>query len=381
MRIIEEEQLDFDDVLIMPRRSSLNSRNEVNIFREFKYNKKSDEDYRNIIGIPVMCSAMGTIGTPKMAKILAKEGCFCALEKHTPVEELIKMYLELEALAEGDGYNSGDQIYCCRAFPCIGVKESLDGLTSLKNAVGDRVHGIMIDVPNGYCPALIKRIGEVRNLFPDAFIIAGNVVTPDMCQDIINAGATAVKVGIGNGSCCRTRVKTGVGRPQLSTLVECGDACHQMNAFCVCDGGCNNPGAVCKALGAGADIVMSGSMFAGTDEAEGETVEINGKLYKQYYGMSSHYAQQKHFGGIRAYSASEGMEKMIPCTGPVQGVLGDILGGIRSAMTYIGCREIKSFSKHTAFYKVRHQFNDVFERNTDMSSVNTCKDPPRVSPC
>lgn len=374
MRIIEEEQLDFDDVLIMPRRSSLNSRNEVNIFREYKFAKKTPEQgggYRVITGIPVIGSNMYPIAVPRVAKIFAKAGFFSALEKHISLGDLRHLYYDLLNMEKDDGLGAGT--YCQHVFPCIGIREPMDTLRDLVQTQFDPeglmvtpVHGVNIDVPNGYCPKLIDRVKEVRELLPDGFIIAGVVVTPDMCQDILNAGADAVRVGIGSGQQCLTRLKTGVGRPQFSTIVECADACHQMNCYCVCDGGCSTPGDICKALCAGADMVMCGSMFGGADEAESEEKIVNGKKYKQFYGMSSHLAQDKLFGGMAAYRTSEGREKWIPGTGPLENTLHDITGGLRSCGTYIGAREIRNFSRQAAFYKVRRLVNATFANCADI---------------
>ena len=361
MRLIEEEQLDFDDVLIMPRRSSLDSRSEVNIYREYRDAKTSKQ---LTTGIPVIASNMGPISTPAIAKIFAINGFFCALEKHVPVSEIQALYDELSDKGCKDGM-FGDT-YAQRVFPTIGIKEDLLGLQELASTHAKFVKGVNIDVPNGYCPKLIDRVKAVRDLFPSAFVIAGTVVTPDMCQDLINAGASAVRTGIGSGQFCLTRLKTGVGRPQFSTVVECADACHQMNAYCVSDGGCTTPGDICKALCAGADMVMCGSIFGGCDEAESEEKIINGKKCKQFYGMSSRLAQEKFFGGMANYRTSEGREKWIPCTGPLKNTLDDICGGIRSCGTYIGARKVKNFSRQAAFYKVRRQVNEAFASYTDI---------------
>lgn len=344
MRIIDEIQLDFDDVLIAPQRSTLNSRSEVEPWREFK----------NLIGthsfncIPITAANMGTVGTIRMAKILSANGYMCCLEKHIPVEDIIDMYRSISP----DRQN--------RIFVSIGVKEPMERFLSLKRAGYDKI-GINIDVPNGYIPNLKDRVIEARKMFPDSFIVAGTVVSGDIAQDLILAGADCIRCGIGCGSVCTTRIKSGVGRPQLSTIMECANACHQMNAYCMCDGGLKTPGDICKAFCAGADFIMTGSMFAGCDEAEGDVVERNGKKYKQYYGMSSKLAQEKHFGGFQAnVRASEGREKLIPCTGPLEDIIKDINGGIRSMMTYIGARKLKNVSRQATFYRVNRQVNDKF---------------------
>lgn len=344
MRIIDEIQLDFDDVLIAPQRSTLNSRSEVNPWRDFSTEGKGAKFYC----VPIVSANMGTVGTVEMAKHLSSNGYMCALEKHIPVDEIIDLYKHLDTA----------QYY--RVFVSIGVKESLDSINALRE-FGFLDININIDVPNGYIPKLKTRVEEIRALMPNSFIVAGTVVTADAAQDLILAGANCVRCGIGCGSVCATRVKSGVGRPQLSTIIEVANACHQMNAYCMCDGGVKTPGDICKAFCAGVDFVMTGSLFAGCDEAGGETKEIDGKKYKSYYGMSSRLAQEKHFGGFQSnVRASEGREKWIPCTGPLKGTIEDINGGIRSMMTYIGARKLKHVSRQATFYKVNRQVNDKF---------------------
>ena len=343
MRIIDEIQLDFDDVLIAPQRSTLNSRADVNPWRDF-----SEEGHgARMFCIPIVAANMGTVGTVNMARKLSIEGYMCALEKHIPAEDIVALF---------HGLDEGQRK---RVLVSIGVKESLDGIEFLiRNGLTD--FAVNIDVPNGYIPKLKERVREIRELLPKSFIVAGTVVTADAAQDLILAGANCVRCGIGCGSVCATRVKSGVGRPQLSTIIEVANACHQMNAYCMCDGGVKTPGDVCKAFCAGADFVMTGSLLAGCDEAEGDTKEINGKKFKSYYGMSSRLAQEKHFNGMAHYRASEGREKWIPCTGPLKNVIEDINGGIRSMMTYIGARKLKHVSRQATFYKVNRQVNDKF---------------------
>ena len=343
MRILDEIQLDFDDVLIAPQRSTLNSRADVNPWRDFL----SEGRGGRMFCVPIVAANMGTVGTVNMARRLSIEGYMCALEKHIPEADILELFRMLD-----EGQRN-------RVLVSIGVKESLDGIQFL---IGNGFYqlNVNIDVPNGYIPKLKTRVEEIRALAPKAFIVAGTVVTADAAQDLILAGANCVRCGIGCGSVCATRVKSGVGRPQLSTIIEVANACHQMNAYCMCDGGVKTPGDVCKAFCAGADFVMTGSLLAGCDEAEGETKYINDKRYKSYYGMSSRLAQEKHFNGMAHYRASEGREKWIPCTGPLKDTIEDINGGIRSMMTYIGARKLKHVSRQATFYRVNHQVNDKF---------------------
>ena len=343
MRIIEEEQLDFSDVLIRPARSDFKSRSEVNIFRQFK---KEGRD--SFSCIPICCANMWSIASPKMASIFVKKGLMCAMEKHVPYEDLHQMMADF-SLADAQ-----------RIAISIGAKDSLDILKKLRDD-GFGPYMINIDVANGYLTILQDKVREVRQEFPDAWIIAGTVVTGDIVTDLLNCGADIIRCGIGSGAQCRTRLQTGVGRPMVSMLQDCSDAAHQIHGFVMSDGGCTCPGDICKALGC-ADFVMVGSMFAGAEEAEGDTVEVNGKKYKKFAGMSSAFIQDKLFGGFKPqYRSSEGRQVLVDVKGPLNDIIDDILGGIRSCFTYVGCHQMKHFQKHCVFYKVRHQITSTYE--------------------
>lgn len=357
MRIIEEEQLDFDDLLICPQNSTILSRSDVNIEREIKWYNKDDTKKFSLSFIPVGTSNMGTVGTCNFAKKMVLSNHIACLEKHVDKNEIENLLNELTKIAESEGKDGN--YYKDKVILSIGIREELDNIKYFYDKFNIKM--IMIDSPNGYIPSLIKRIEDIHNYCVNSFIIAGNVVDSSGAVEILRAGAKCVKVGIGNGSCCRTRTKTGVGRPQASALIDVANYAHQQGMYVLCDGGVTNSGDVCKSFGCGADMIISGSLFAGCDEADGNVIEVNGKKYKQYYGMSSHLAQAKHFGGVRKYSASEGIEKLIPYTGTLEDVLQDIDGGIRSCCTYIGCSKMKNFSRHTTFFKVHKQFNAIFE--------------------
>lgn len=361
MRIIEETQLDFDDVLIQPKRSSINSRSEVDIYREFTWTTLHGEN-KSFNCIPISAANMGTVGTIKMAENLAKAGFMSCLEKHISAEEIIALYSNLTELAIKE--QKSKDFYRSRVFISIGTRESFNILDKVNDLFP--LIGINIDVPNGYFPKLIERVKDCRKRYFDSFIVAGTVVTGDIVQDLLRAGANCVRVGIGAGSVCTTRLKTGVGRPAISMLLDCADAAHQIEGYVMLDGGVKNPGDICKAFCAGADFVMTGSLFAGCNEATGEIVERGGKQYKMYYGMSSKLAQDTHFGGMSEYRTSEGREKLIPYVGPLIDVINDINGGIRSCCTYIGSKKIKHMSRQASFYKVNHQVNTLFANNLDI---------------
>ena len=219
-----------------------------------------------------------------------------------------------------------------------------------------QIHFICIDVANGYSDRFGEYVSKIRSTFPDHTIIAGNVVTADMTQELVLRGADIVKVGIGPGSVCTTRVQTGVGYPQLSAIIECADAAHGLGAHIIADGGCTCPGDVAKAFGAGADFVMLGGMLAGHDEGGGE---VNNGLVT-FYGMSSDTAMNKHHGGVAEYRSSEGRTVQIKYKGAVKNTVLDLLGGLRSACTYVGAPTLKQLSKCTTFIRVNRQINDVF---------------------
>tara|TARA_R110002110_G_scaffold143724_4_gene332614 strand:- start:389 stop:1069 length:681 start_codon:yes stop_codon:yes gene_type:complete len=216
---------------------------------------------------------------------------------------------------------------------------------------------LCIDVANGYSQRFATTVEQIREKYPELIIIAGNVVTGEMTEELILSGADIVKVGIGPGSVCTTRIKTGVGYPQLSAIIECADAAHGLGGHIIADGGCSSSGDVAKAFGAGADFVMLGGMLAGHDEGGGEVVDGN----VQFYGMSSDTANIKHFGGLKDYRSSEGRTVRLPYKGAIKDTVQDILGGIRSACTYAGARKLKDLSKCTTFIRVNNQYNRIFE--------------------
>ncbi len=343
MRIENDEKLDFKDVLIRPKRSTLRSRSDVDIQREFTF-KWSKKSFR---GVPIIAANMDGVGTFSMAKTFIENdhGLTVALHKHYPLKSLQDFYRE-------NGHQS--------VWYSIGMvrddEEKLDQFIK----EGGQPDKICVDVANGYSEHFVDFVKRVRDKLPDTTIMAGNVVTGEMVEELILGGVDIVKVGIGPGSVCTTRKMTGVGYPQLSATIECADAAHGLGGLICADGGCTVPGDIAKAFGAGADFVMLGGMFAGHDEAEQEIVEENGQKFVQFYGMSSDTAMEKHKGGVAEYRASEGKTVKIPYRGSVNGALQDILGGIRSTCTYVGARRLKSLPKCTTFIRVSQQINNVF---------------------
>ena len=341
MRIEDDVKLDFKDVLIRPKRSTLSSRKEVDLSRTYKF-KHSQWEWT---GVPIMAANMDGVGTPSMAETLYEHKLFTCLVKNYDESDLYDTIQKIGGnhLAVSTGTSDSDFLK----------------LRQIINAYPE-IHFICIDVANGYQERFGDYVQKVRETFPHCTIIAGNVVTADMTQELILRGADIVKVGIGPGSVCTTRLQTGVGYPQLSAIIECADAAHGLGAHIIADGGCTCPGDVAKAFGAGADFVMLGGMFAGHDEGGGEVVEDNYKKVVQFYGMSSDTAMEKHSGGVAEYRSSEGRTVTIPYRGAVKHTVLDLLGGLRSTCTYVGASELKQLAKCTTFIRVSRQINDVF---------------------
>jgi len=336
MRIENEILLDFSDVLIRPKRSTLSSRKEVSLTRTYKF-KHSQQEYT---GVPIMAANMDGVGTLQMAQSLSKHGLFTCLGKN----------YDSGGLEWFDGTINWDNV----AISTGTGEKDYNHLTNMLEHYPFKY--ICIDVANGYSEHFGDFVAKIRDEWPNHTIIAGNVVTADMTQELILRGADIVKVGIGPGSVCTTRIKTGVGYPQLSAVIECADAAHGLGAHIIADGGCTCPGDVSKAFGAGADFVMLGGMLAGHDEGGGE---VNDGTVT-FYGMSSDTAMNKHHGGVAEYRSSEGRTVKVPYRGPVENTVRDILGGIRSTCTYVGASELKHLSKCTTFVRVNNQFNNVF---------------------
>ena len=346
MHIDNEVKLDFKDVLIRPKRSTLSSRSKVDLYRPFTL-KNSSLEYR---GIPIIATNMDTTGTFEMADALAKHGLSTALHKHYEIDQYIDYFSKLENKSS--------------AFYSMGIgKADLEKFTTVMQKAPNAVQYLCIDVANGYTETFVDFVQSMRKRYPHIGIMAGNVVTGDMTEELILAGADIVKVGIGPGSVCTTRKMTGVGYPQLSAIIECADAAHGLGGLICADGGCTRPGDIAKAFGAGADFVMLGGMFAGHTESGGEYVKKDGKTYRAFYGMSSKSAMDKYSGGVAKYRAAEGKTVYIEDRGPVENTVQDILGGVRSACTYVGATRLKELTKRTTFVRVTQQLNEVFGKS------------------
>ena len=328
MLINEEIKLDYSDVLIRPKRSTMSSRGEVNLERthKFLWSKKEWS------GIPIMSANMDTVGTPSMHTVLSKHNMVTCPARH---------YLK----------NSTKEFKGKEDNICwFGGIDEIDNLKEVQSGF------IGLDVANGYTIRFVDAVKKLREKCPEATIAAGNVVTADMTQELVLAGADIVKVGIGPGSVCTTRIKTGIGYPQLSAVIECADAAHGLNAHIIADGGCVSSGDIVKAFAGGADFVMIGGMLAGHDECEGK-VE-NG--FMEFYGMASESAMDKH-DNHNSYRGAEGKTVKIPHRGRVDDTIKDILSGIRSACTYVGANSLRTLSKCTTFVRVNNTHNTIYE--------------------
>ena len=388
MRIENEVLLDYSDVLIRPKRSTLGSRSEVDLKRKFKFRNyepcfehESWEDV-HYEGIPVIAANMDGVGIFEQADALAKLGIFTCLVKTYSETELVNffdpevpdnMFIRSDNIAMSIGITAKDEMKFRNVY----------------EQVGYNLKYVCIDVANGYSERFVDYVKHFRQNYPHIVIIAGNVVTADQTQELILNGADIVKVGIGPGSVCTTRIQTGVGYPQLSAVIECADAAHGLGGHIIADGGCTCPGDVAKAFAAGADFVMLGGMLAGHDEGGGEEITkqyvtnelkpipklsgtawdedervVEEKQFVQFYGMSSDAANTKHFGGLKEYRSSEGREVLVPYRGAVATTIQNILGGIRSTCTYVGAINLKQLTKCTTFVRVNNQFNRTYESTT-----------------
>jgi GMP reductase len=335
-KIEEGLKLDFNNVLIRPKRSTLNTRSAVVLTRTIKF--KNRISLKTWDGIPIIASNMDTVGTFGVYNILSKFKIITTFHKFYNVTDFIDYQEKNNIIFNPDYF-----------MVSTGIQENdFTRLTSILASVEG--NWICIDIANGYIEALVHFCKRVRDAYPDKIIVAGNVVTREIVEELIlNGGVDIVKVGIGSGSACLTRMKTGVGMPQLSAIMECADAAHGVGGHIIGDGGITCPGDMAKAFGGGADFVMAGGIFSGHNESPGEIVEIKGVKYKEFYGMSSQEANDLYNGGMKDYRTSEGKKITIPLKGPLENTIMDINGGLRSACTYTDASNLNDFSSNAEF--------------------------------
>ena len=386
MRIEPEIKLDYKDVLLRPKRSELTSRNDVDLMREFTFKNAggegSDPKSYGWKGIPIVAANMDTVGTFETAKALAQYHMLTCISKHSDAKKWLhkldgygvyKTPESRKANSKNWSYERGADDWQSRIYdhisPSIGIKydpNKADDIDYLNNITWNFYHTrfVCIDAANGYTSRFCDFIKRVRDEHPALIIIAGNVVTGEMTEEILLSGADIVKVGVGGGSVCTTRIQTGVGYPQLSAVIECADAAHGVGGHIMADGGCTCAGDVSKAFAAGADFVMLGGMLAGHTESAGQEEIVDGEKYKTFYGMSSDTAMNKYHGGVASYRSSEGKTTRIKHRGLIKNTIENILGGIRSTCTYIGAKRLKDMPKCATFIRVNQQSNEVFGKNT-----------------
>jgi GMP reductase len=367
---MNDTKLDFNSVLIRPFPSRITSRKDVNLVRHLEF--KNGQTYS---GIPIMAANMDGVGTFNMANTLSKMQLFTCLSKTYDTQSLIEFFKNAEFhVTENVAYSTGIS------------NSDYEKFKTVYEEVGSKIKFICIDIANGYLNTFVEFISKIRKNYPQLVIMAGNVVTPEMTENVIRAGADCVKIGIGSGSACTTRIQTGVGYPQLSAIIESVNIADSMGAYIISDGGCTCPGDVAKAFAAGADFVMLGGMLSGHDEGGGEIITkyyptgeyrntgrpeeyrayipvIEKKRFVQFYGMSSKAANDKHFGGLKEYRTSEGREVLVPYRGKVQETVQDILGGLRSTCTYCNSSNLQELQKNSIFIRVTQQFNNVFSND------------------
>ena len=358
--ISDDIKLDYDDVLIIPGRSGVSSRKDVQLETVIGFPARNAE-FR---GVPIMAANMDGVGTFEVADRLKAKRLFTCLTKFHSTDDLIRFFSEDEERGR----------YCAIS---IGISdEDWQRFNDVADGAGSKLRFACIDVANGYTDRFVRRVRQFRAAFPDIVLIAGNVVTPEQTTRLIEAGADAVKVGIGGGSVCETRIKTGVGFPQFSVIIECVHAAHRVGARIVADGGCSSPGDVAKALAAGADFVMLGGMFAGHIEGGGQIIDryfrsdevdkdgnpvIERRQFVEFYGMSSKTANEKHFGGLQNYRSSEGRTVLLPLKPSLDDTLTDLLGGLRSTCSYVGAGKLSQLPEQASFVRCNNTHNRVFE--------------------
>lgn len=370
MKIETELQLDFKDVLIAPQRSNLSSRSQVSLVKNYKF-KHAKYTWS---GTPIIAANMDTVGTIKMAYALAQQQCMTALHKHYSVDDLVKFFGP-QTSPEDKALLKDNKHPIQHSFYSMGILDrDLEKFEKVLSEVGYWRHDIQdeenygikmvcIDVANGYMQAFVDFCSKFREKHPDLVIMAGNVVTGNIVEELIISGVDIVKVGIGPGSACTTRKVAGVGRSQLSAIIDTANAAHGLDGHICSDGGCAVPADLSKAFAANADFVMLGGMLAGHSESELEPIEKDGKLYLKFYGMSSAEAMDKYSGGVAKHRASEGKCVEVAHRGEVVETLSEVLGGIRSACTYVGASSLKQLPKRTTFYRVTMQTNDIFGKS------------------
>lgn len=347
-RILQSEELDYSDVLILPARSTITSRSEIVLEREITF-KHSQRTWK---GVPLACANMDNLASFQMADTLAKYKILTCLTKHYYSHELVTYFnnplTDLDYVSYSMGISDGD----------------LNKFNNFKKEVNE-VRFVNIDTPNGYMERFVDFCRNFKKENPLITIIAGNVCTGEMVEELALNGVDIVKAGIGGGAQCTTRMKSAIGRPMVSMILECADKAHHHGIQLMADGGITSPGDACISFAVGADFTMVGSQWSATLETGADIIEEDGKQFMMFYGMSSSEAQKTHeAGGLKSYRASEGRVSKIPYRGSIHPIIQDYLGGLRSCCSYTGSHTLKSLPKKATLVKVNNRLNTSLAHHT-----------------
>ena len=324
-----KEALSYDDVLLLPRYSDIRSRKEVSIRTGFR------GPYAAVLfDLPIIASPMDTISGVEMGKAMWKNGGLAVIHRYNTISEQVRMVDEVIVGANAN------------VAAAIGASgDYLERATALYDA-GVRI--LCVDVAHGHHILMKEALHELREVFGDsAHIMAGNVATLEGYDDLVNWGSDSVRCNIGGGSICSTRIQTGHGMPGLQTIIDCARTTARKVPI-IADGGIRNSGDIVKALAAGADFVMLGSLLAGTDEAPGDVINTRKGKFKAYRGMASADAQVEWRGKT---SSLEGIATTVPYRGPIADILEELARGIRSGLSYSGSRTIRELQERAQFVK------------------------------
>lgn len=341
MKIENDVKLDYCDVLLVPQRSTVSSRSQVDLTVNFF----------DVPVVPIIAANMDGVGTFEMAAALAEHKMLTALTKHYNLDELVEFYTDVQNqnIKQYTIYSLGTAKADVEKFKAF--------VSALEEADQQGPNFVCVDVANGYTHSFEEFVSAFSETYPQFVLMVGNVATPDQTERLIECGADVVKIGVGPGSVCTTRSQAGVGYPQLSAVLECSEVAREAGGQIIADGGCTCPGDVAKAFAAGAELVMLGGMFAGCEE--GGYRNTGSRI--SFYGMASKRAQDLHNGGISDYRSSEGKEVHVQFKGPVKGVVNDLLGGLRSCCAYVGADNINQLHRRGKFVRVNRQLNEVFK--------------------
>lgn len=348
MQILDGVKLDFEDVLLCPRRTLATSRKDINLFREFRFYHSP----YNLKCIPIIVANMSSVGTIEAARTVTKYGMMCALHKYYDIDTIINFYHECKERRVLD-----------KVWFSFGIRDKdFDKAVLFNNSLKDEKYSpnLVLDSANGHMDKFCITCSKYRDLFKDSIICAGNVVIQEMTSELIlHGGVDIVKIGLGSGSACLSRSIAGTGYPQLSACLENSAIAHGLKngdkklGLITSDGGIKQIGDIAKAIAVGSDIVMIGGMFSGYLENAGEWVldEQGNKKSIKFYGMSSYYAQEL-FDEVKDYTASEGEVKEVNYKGSMEVIIKEILGGLRSACSYSGASSLRDLSKCAALVRI-----------------------------